>query len=686
MFKLNTFYIFFFLIAVTTSLIGNDSPKFEMSPVPEWVKECEFPLETPVKPSQVNVQHLLTDTQRHCENQTLYWHFATKALTQAGVGQIAQFNINFDPSYQKLLVHKIRVYRDGEWHDRLNKCRLELLQREENLESHLYDGDYALAHFLEDIREGDIVDYACSFVGESPLFSSKYSAHLKLQEQTVTEKIFHRILSHRDKPIFFKSFCTSLEPHIEDISPDLRAWSWEAFSTAPCPYEPGQPVWHYPHARVQISHYKNWQEIAQIIAPLFALPENFMLHASPDMINLIGKWKTTTSDPAQQALLALRFVQDEIRYLGFEEGIGAFKPADPCLVFQRRFGDCKDKAFLLHALLHLMGIQSTPILVHSGNNAMLNEILPSPWAFNHVILQIDVGGRTYRCDPTQSLQGGCLADSWLPDYKWGLLVSEHTTNLTNLPGQMVCAPSDIKTLYLLTSPSSADLTICTKHYGAMANHYRKLFTNAGYQKMSEWFFADMKEKYPGATVIDPLGFADDRETNSVNFTEKYKIPIKDVSGEKVLDILALTVESYFDRQITRDRTTPYALSYPFRIREHIHIETPYNNWKPFSEEKTHSHESFWFRQHIKAQGTKADYVFELRHYKDHVPVEAVPKYFEIYSEIEKNRAGQITIGTQPVQQTGSDHIVNYVTAACALFFLGVRYYFYRKNRHQEVVL
>lgn len=681
-------YILFstcYLISFSTScLFADQPPKFEKSPAPTWVKECEFPLEpVPIKPSQVNVQHLLTDTQRNIEEKILYWHFVTKALTQTGVDQIAQFNVSFSPSYQKLVIHKIRIFRDGEWQDRLDNTRLELLQREENLENKLIEGDLTLAHFLEDIREGDIVDYACSFVGEHPLFATKCSTHIKLQEETTTEKISNRILSHPDHPIFFKAFNTTVEPKIEDISPHLRAWTWEAFSNPPSPFESGQPNWHYPHARVQISQYRDWKEVAEIIAPLFALPEDFNNQASSKIIGLVDKWKKASHDPAQQALLALRFVQDEIRYLGFEEGIGAFKPADPNQIFQRRFGDCKDKAFLLHALLHLMNISSKPVLVHAGNNAMLIEALPTPWAFNHVILQINIGNRVFYCDPTQTLQGGTLPDNSLPDYKWGLILSKDAKELINLPILPTLVPSKIDVSYTFNSPDIAELTIVTQHYGSFADYYRKFYRTFGSEKVSERFLTDIRQKYPNAVQGIPLEFKDDRLDNHVSFIEKYKIFTTDNAGSKVLSLLNIILESYFDWQINLERSTPYALTFPYWFQEHIHVENPYNNWAPISEKFTHNHESFQFSQHVVGGGTKLDIRSELKHLKDHVPVSAIHNYWDTLKEMENKALWQITVN-QP--QTTAPHpqplswafLMAYL--AIGSLTIGIRYYFYHKNQ------
>ena len=85
---------------------------------PSWVKPCDFALDAiAAKPSQVNLQYLLIDTQRNWEEKTLYRHFAVKTLTQSGIEQISQLKIDFDPSCTQVVMHDIRVFRQGEWLD-----------------------------------------------------------------------------------------------------------------------------------------------------------------------------------------------------------------------------------------------------------------------------------------------------------------------------------------------------------------------------------------------------------------------------------------------------------------------------------------------------------------------------------------------------------------------------------------
>ncbi|NEL80598.1 MAG: transglutaminase domain-containing protein, partial [Xanthomonas perforans] len=94
------------------------------------------------------------------------------------------------------------------------------------------------------------------------------------------------------------------------------------------------------------------------------------------------------SDDAQGALLrAVAFVQGEIRYVGLDMGENSHAPHTPEVTLRNRYGDCKDKATLLIALLQLAGIRAEPVLVSSDKGHGLDLRLPSPYAFDHVVVR-----------------------------------------------------------------------------------------------------------------------------------------------------------------------------------------------------------------------------------------------------------------------------------------------------------
>jgi hypothetical protein len=85
-----------------------------------------------------------------------------------------------------------------------------------------------------------------------------------------------------------------------------------------------------------------------------------------------------------------RFVRDGVRYVAKEIGIGGYQPRAAGQVLDQQFGDCKDKATLLRALLKVQGIPSFPVLVNATYDDTVSIVVPSLRSFNHLIVAVPV--------------------------------------------------------------------------------------------------------------------------------------------------------------------------------------------------------------------------------------------------------------------------------------------------------
>jgi hypothetical protein len=74
--------------------------------------------------------------------------------------------------------------------------------------------------------------------------------------------------------------------------------------------------------------------------------------------------------------------------VGLEFGIHGFKPYKVTQIFSRRFGDCKDKASLLLALLREVGIQSELVLVRTRRGGRVDTAPASLAVFDHAIVYV----------------------------------------------------------------------------------------------------------------------------------------------------------------------------------------------------------------------------------------------------------------------------------------------------------
>ncbi len=93
------------------------------------------------------------------------------------------------------------------------------------------------------------------------------------------------------------------------------------------------------------------------------------------------------ADPGEKAKVLYDWVRTHIRYVAIFLGRGGWQPHAVDGILAAGYGDCKDKATLLGALLEAAGIASTPVLVNAGHSYWMPE-LPTMQAFNHMITYV----------------------------------------------------------------------------------------------------------------------------------------------------------------------------------------------------------------------------------------------------------------------------------------------------------
>ncbi|MFL5808780.1 MAG: transglutaminase family protein, partial [Flavisolibacter sp.] len=94
------------------------------------------------------------------------------------------------------------------------------------------------------------------------------------------------------------------------------------------------------------------------------------------------------------------WVQDNIRYIAFENGIMGFKPDAAQNVFNNKYGDCKGKANLLKEMLKLAGYDAR--LTWIGTSDLPYDYsLPSLCVDNHMICTLILNGKKYFLDGTE---------------------------------------------------------------------------------------------------------------------------------------------------------------------------------------------------------------------------------------------------------------------------------------------
>ena len=95
------------------------------------------------------------------------------------------------------------------------------------------------------------------------------------------------------------------------------------------------------------------------------------------------------------------WVQENIRYIAFEDGIAGYKPASCQDVFNNKFGDCKGMANLLKNMLVLAGYDARLTWIGT-NHIAYNHSTPALIVDNHMICTLFLNGKKYLLDPTET--------------------------------------------------------------------------------------------------------------------------------------------------------------------------------------------------------------------------------------------------------------------------------------------
>ncbi|MFT6748052.1 MAG: hypothetical protein ACJAZ2_002410, partial [Glaciecola sp.] len=103
-------------------------------------------------------------------------------------------------------------------------------------------------------------------------------------------------------------------------------------------------------------------------------------------------------DTQEKAKKIYYWVQDNIKYVAFEDGMGGFVPRNASLVCQRRFGDCKDMSSILVEMLGYAGIEGHLTWIGTRDLPYRYSEIHTPAVDNHMIASYNFKGKTVFLD------------------------------------------------------------------------------------------------------------------------------------------------------------------------------------------------------------------------------------------------------------------------------------------------
>jgi hypothetical protein len=171
-------------------------------------------------------------------------------------------------------------------------------------------------------------------------------------------------------------------------------WRWTVRDLKPVRVEANMPPWRAVGSRMFVGlvrpngkaeSFETWRDLGNWYLDLV----KDRRAASPAIRAKVTELTAGLQSPFEKMQALARFVQQDIRYVAIELGIGGHQPHPASDVFSKRYGDCKDKSTLLGAMLNEIGIPSYYVVINT-QRGYVTEQTPPNLGFNHAIIAIQL--------------------------------------------------------------------------------------------------------------------------------------------------------------------------------------------------------------------------------------------------------------------------------------------------------
>jgi transglutaminase-like putative cysteine protease len=380
-------------VAVSSPTLAQPN-QIKRGPIPAWVHPSDL-LPVPENvggPVFIRRQDVLIHLDEKGQSQHLGYRI--KILNSSAL-QIGNVSLAWNPAAGTPTVHSIKVYRDNQTIDVLEKSSFEVLRREDQLEASRLDGNLTAVLRVPDLRVDDELQVELTTPVSDPTLGKDLAGLLFLGPTPPPGRL-HLGLSWE----------TERKPGIK-ISPDMVSSAVyrpnaidfrfdNAATQIPLKDAPARYQWQ---RTVEYSTFADWPSLSRKFAPLYAKASK--LSGLSPVRQEAARIAAAHSGLFERASAALKVVQQDVRYIYVGLNGGNLMPATADETWQRRYGDCKAKTVLLLSLLSELGIEAEAVLVNAnGADDGLDERLPSPQVFDHVLVRARINGAAYWLDGT----------------------------------------------------------------------------------------------------------------------------------------------------------------------------------------------------------------------------------------------------------------------------------------------
>ncbi|WP_295673320.1 DUF3857 domain-containing protein [uncultured Mucilaginibacter sp.] len=303
-----------------------------------------------------------------------------------------------------------------------------------------------------------------------------------------------------------------------------------------CPADKRYPdapgfAWYSPHIVFYIANYKD--DKGNLVPYLSNADDLYQLNysyiksvnqsISPELKHIVDSLTTGLTRPDDKARKIYRWVQQNIKYVAFEDGMGGFVPREASLVSSRRFGDCKDMASILTEMNNAAGVTAYFTWIGTRDLPYKFSQVPLPIVSNHMICTINLDGKYIFLDGTDPTCVFGLTPAGIQDKEAMIAINDKEYKILQVPVMDKSKNLVADTTWLELSPTGIKGKIkkSLRGYPAMDMYGKLLYWNS--RNIKE----DMKNEFSrGSNKFQLDTFSVERKPvwDEISLTGEFTLP------------------------------------------------------------------------------------------------------------------------------------------------------------------
>jgi transglutaminase-like putative cysteine protease len=199
-------------------------------------------------------------------------------------------------------------------------------------------------------------------------------------------------------PLRFAVTGGKLDPIISDRG-DWRTYHWRAVNRSQLPLDENQPSKEELRLQLSVATFGSWSDVLQWEMAI----HNRCWTVTPEIREVVRNLTQNLPTPLEKARALTYWLRRHVRYVSVGEKHD-YTPHEPAVVFDNRYGDCKDTSQLLAVMLKEAGVPVALASLGVLDDGQVLPAVPSPWS-SHAMLLVTLDGQDHWIDTTVSLAG-----------------------------------------------------------------------------------------------------------------------------------------------------------------------------------------------------------------------------------------------------------------------------------------